>query len=141
MAFLAKYRSFVADVAHVAHCTGGIGNNIETPTLARGATQPAGMPPSTTGPAGAAKGQGKDVVAAFVSDLALTFNTPADRDEAADLLASFEERAGIYEYDGGLSRPEAEKLAGADVKLSPTAIALLREVGDRHGYGRGRGGL
>jgi hypothetical protein len=32
-------------------------------------------------------------------------------DEEVDWQAAFDERAAILEYDGGLSRPEAERLA------------------------------
>ncbi len=39
----------------------------------------------------------------------------AHRDELLNLVEQFEERAAVREYDGGLSRADAERLALADV--------------------------
>jgi len=36
-------------------------------------------------------------------------------DDESDMLAAFEERAAIMEYDGGLDRDEAERLARIDL--------------------------
>ena len=61
-----------------------------------------------------------------------------------DLRYQFEERAGIMEFDGGLSRDEAEALALVDL-LRPHPGALVglaalqvenRVVGHRHGFER-----
>ena len=38
-----------------------------------------------------------------------------DSDDESDLLAAFEERAAIMEYDGGLDRDEAEQRARIDL--------------------------
>lgn len=39
-----------------------------------------------------------------------------DPDRRADLRMTFEERAAICEYDGNLSRPEAERIAFKEVR-------------------------
>lgn len=48
-----------------------------------------------------------------VQDLHETYGDRLDWD---DLLEQFEERAGILEFDGGLSRGEAESLAAEAVR-------------------------
>lgn len=40
----------------------------------------------------------------------------ADREQRADLRMTFEERAAICEYDGGLSRPDAERIAFNEIR-------------------------
>ncbi len=51
-----------------------------------------------------------------VSAVKVLFDTYGDRLDWDDLLEQFEERAGILEFDGGLSRGEAESLAAEAVK-------------------------
>ena len=65
--------------------------------------------------------------------------TPADgqaiRDHKADILAylvEYDERAGIAEYDGHLSRPGAEALAVAQI-LTPAAQGRLDAMIERGG--------
>ena len=65
--------------------------------------------------------------------------TPADgqaiRDHKADILAylaEYDERAGIAEYDGNLSRPDAEALAVAQI-LAPAAQGRLDAMIERGG--------
>ena len=65
--------------------------------------------------------------------------TPADgqaiRDHKADILAylvEYDERAGIAEYDGNLSRPDAEALAVALI-LAPAAQGRLDAMIERGG--------
>jgi hypothetical protein len=43
-----------------------------------------------------------------------------DPDRHADLRYVFEERAGIAEYDGGLPRPQAERVAYAQLAAAET---------------------
>lgn len=42
-------------------------------------------------------------------------------DNIIDLRHAFEERAAIMEYDGGMSRADAERAAAADVGFDPNA--------------------
>ena len=65
--------------------------------------------------------------------------TPADgqaiRDHKADILAylaEYDERAAIAEYDGNLSRPDAEALAVAQI-LAPAAQGRLDAMIERGG--------
>ena len=57
--------------------------------------------------------------------LAAAFERPAALD-LADALDAAEERAAIMEFDGGLTRAEAERLALAAVEC-PGAARVLRE--------------
>lgn len=51
-----------------------------------------------------------------VSAVQALYETYGDRMDWDDLLEQFEERAGILEFDGGLSRGEAESLAAEAVR-------------------------
>lgn len=51
-----------------------------------------------------------------VSAVKVLHDTYGDRLDWDDLLEQFEERAGILEFDGGLSRGEAESLAAEAVR-------------------------
>jgi hypothetical protein len=75
------------------------------------------------------------VVLSISSEGRLSFDAPKDclddllplmlanRDDLLALVEQFEERAAIREYDGGLDRSEAERLAFADVMLmAPDSI-------------------
>lgn len=41
-----------------------------------------------------------------------------DPERRSDLRSAFEERAAIVEYDGGLSRPDAERLAFRELRAA-----------------------
>ena len=41
---------------------------------------------------------------------------PGATDQVQALLEQFDERAGVYEFDGGLDRPHAEALALAELR-------------------------
>jgi hypothetical protein len=49
-------------------------------------------------------------------ELGTLLNEITDQERRDDLLYRYQERAGIYEFEGGLSRPEAERLALDDLK-------------------------
>ena len=51
-----------------------------------------------------------------VSVVKVLFDTYGDRLDWDDLLEAFEERAGIAEFEGNMSRAEAETLAAEAVK-------------------------
>lgn len=51
-----------------------------------------------------------------VSAVKVLFDTYGDRLDWDDLLEAFEERAGIAEFEGSMSRAEAETLATEAVK-------------------------
>jgi len=51
----------------------------------------------------------------------------------ADAREHFEERAAIMEYDGGLPRVEAERLAEAEVRMAKAAIASPPAAGALEG--------
>lgn len=51
-----------------------------------------------------------------VSAVKVLFDTYGDRLDWDDLLEAFEERAGIAEFEGNMSRAEAEAIAAEAVK-------------------------
>jgi hypothetical protein len=51
----------------------------------------------------------------------------ANRDDLLDLLERFEERAAIMEYDGGLAREDAERMALVDMLNKPPTPEYLPE--------------
>ena len=51
-----------------------------------------------------------------VSAVQALHETYGDRLDWADLLEAFEERAGIAEFEGNMSRAEAERVAAESVK-------------------------
>jgi hypothetical protein len=56
------------------------------------------------------------------SAFVLPSSTPASRFLSRDEAALFDERAGIREYDGGISRAAAERLAWLDVLAARQAV-------------------
>ena len=55
----------------------------------------------------------------------------ADREPLSpDQHEEFEERAAIMEYDGGLTREEAERAAWESVRPSPAAALFARDMND-----------
>ena len=64
---------------------------------------------------------------------------PFEADEA-ERRHAFEERAAIMEYDGGMSRAEAERCAAADCAnriMKPRAPQQVDPRSERHGSARG----
>ena len=57
----------------------------------------------------------------FQASIVLIDQQP-DPDRRAELREQFEHRAAVAEYDGGLSRPEAERLAFRELRQ---ALGLL----------------
>jgi hypothetical protein len=53
-----------------------------------------------------------------------------------DAKESYEERAAIIEYDGGLSRPEAERMASHHLPKLPAREQALKAVEKLHQRGR-----
>ena len=68
----------------------------------------------------------------YLSAAAALLVTIADPDQRAELAYLFDERAGICQYDGGMSRGEAERIAYRDLarRMDPAAdgVALPSET-------------